>query len=1152
MLTSVLQTTRSIPLRLSVLGAILFFHLSLASAQVSTARPLTVQQLTTRLDTLKAADAAKGPDIDAAVAALADALTVAQEREAFVAQRIEYERKIASAPKDLVAVQAALEKANEEVEPKEAAGITPLKEAEAEQAKTTAALKAARKAVDDLTEEQTQSRERSNQIPDQTAALAAERDSLSVEGQPPPTAPELQKAQFERNLQRRMALSDQLLKLDAERNFYEATNELLMKRIELANRQVARLTRESEYWREEVNKARAAAADDDLKKANAQKEQFAAIAALRSYTAETAELAERRKLIAADIDKLSGEKKAVESKYNTIRDDRQNSLRRIELFESAGLEMLPKISELLAKEKKELTKPQDLQSKLRAGLNKSAQAEIELFEDTEEAQRLAAEREQEIGLLEVKAEREAKAANIEYTKNSAEALVKDRREILASLIQENRKYVALMAETNRITKLTLDEATEYHRFLDERLLWAPNMGKLTLQSFDNGFTAVVSFFQMQSQPWLESLALQLPACIVIGILAGAILAGRRKFSSLLTAKGEAAALRRCTSFVPTVEALGLTLLLALPFPLLLGALAWLGDDGEIANGLKYATYFSALVGFAFVCSRPTGLLESHFKIESARVGYLRRHLKWFFPVALPVMFFTGAFSQGNSEGGRLFFFLLMLIIAVLALQLLRPGAQLVFSKGKPSANKVGLAIALIVPVALSTGAALGYFSSMIALRLLIMKSFWLVVLGWVLTRLMLRWILVSRRRLAIEQALRRREAYLAEREKSTDPDRKAGAVSTLEEVKAEAVDVVEVEEQTARLTRALVTTAMAVGLWAIWAPTLPALSVLKGITVWGETIPAAAKTAATASGTSLLTGLSAPSESSTGAPQTSALPEIIRPTSGGVSLQDVFVAIAILALTFVAASNVPGLLELTLLRRINLEPGGNFAVTTTVRYVIVLAGILLAFGKIGISWSNVQWIAAAVTVGIGFGLQEVFANFVAGLIVLFERPIRLGDIVTIGNASGKVTKIQIRATTVLQFNNRELIVPNKDLITGTLINWTLSDGILRIEVPVGIAYGSDTEKAREILLKIAQENPRLRKEPKPDVLFSAFGTSSLDFQLRAHVSVIDDLLPAKNEIFFAVEKEFREAGIEIAFPQTDIHIRSVPDGFQLPDRRPAD
>ena len=263
-------------------------------------------------------------------------------------------------------------------------------------------------------------------------------------------------------------------------------------------------------------------------------------------------------------------------------------------------------------------------------------------------------------------------------------------------------------------------------------------------------------------------------------------------------------------------------------------------------------------------------------------------------------------------------------------------------------------------------------------------------------------------------------------------------------------------------------------------------------------------------------------------------------------------AIGMLTLTFVAASNVPGLLELTVLRRLNLEPGGSFAVTTTVRYILILGGILLAFGKIGITWSKVQWIAAAVTVGIGFGLQEVIANFVAGLILLFERPIRLGDIVTIGDASGKVTRIEIRATTILQFNNRELIVPNKDLITGTLINWTLSDPILRIEVPVGIAYGSDTERAREILLQVAQDNPHVRKDPKPDVLFSAFGVSSLDFQLRAYVSTIDDMLPAKNELFFAVDQEFRKAGIEIAFPQTDIHIRSVPDGFQRPDGKTSD
>jgi potassium efflux system protein len=179
---------------------------------------------------------------------------------------------------------------------------------------------------------------------------------------------------------------------------------------------------------------------------------------------------------------------------------------------------------------------------------------------------------------------------------------------------------------------------------------------------------------------------------------------------------------------------------------------------------------------------------------------------------------------------------------------------------------------------------------------------------------------------------------------------------------------------------------------------------------------------------------------------------------------------------------------------------------------------------------------------LGFGLQEIFANFVAGIILLFERPIRLGDVVTVGDISGKVTQIRIRATTIQQFNNRELLVPNKEFITSQLVNWTLKDSILRFEIPVGIAYGSDTKKAASVLQKILSEHPDVMDEPKPDVLFVNFGNSTLDFNVRGFVASVEHFVTAKSDLHYLIDDAFREAGIEIAFPQQDLHIRSLPEG----------
>ena len=181
---------------------------------------------------------------------------------------------------------------------------------------------------------------------------------------------------------------------------------------------------------------------------------------------------------------------------------------------------------------------------------------------------------------------------------------------------------------------------------------------------------------------------------------------------------------------------------------------------------------------------------------------------------------------------------------------------------------------------------------------------------------------------------------------------------------------------------------------------------------------------------------------------------------------------------------------------------------------------------------------AALSVGIGFGLQEIVANFISGLIILFERPIRVGDLVTVADVDGAVTKIRIRATTITNWDRKEYIVPNKEFITGRIMNWTLSNPINRVVISVGIAYGSDTQKARELLLKVAREHPIVLEDPAPIAAFEGFGDNALNFVLRCYFPNFDNWVNNKTEIYMAIDKAFREAGITIAFPQRDIHFNT--------------
>jgi potassium efflux system protein len=290
-------------------------------------------------------------------------------------------------------------------------------------------------------------------------------------------------------------------------------------------------------------------------------------------------------------------------------------------------------------------------------------------------------------------------------------------------------------------------------------------------------------------------------------------------------------------------------------------------------------------------------------------------------------------------------------------------------------------------------------------------------------------------------------------------------------------------------------------LWAIWAPVLPALKLAGGIPLW------------------------------TYATEVDGVKQSVP-----ITLAHLVTALVTVGLTVAAARNLPGVLELLLLNRLPLDAGARYALHTLLRYAITAIGILVTFGALGLRWSSIQWLVAALSVGLGFGLQEIVANFVCGLIILFERPFRVGDVVTIGDQTGKVTRIQIRATTVTDWDRRELIVPNKEFITGKLINWSLSDSITRVVIPVGVAYGSDTQETEKLLLKIARENLMVLSQPEPSALFVRFGDNSLNFELRVFVRGLDNRLPVIHHSHLAIEREFRKAGINIAFPQRDIHL----------------
>ncbi|MEM9227801.1 MAG: mechanosensitive ion channel domain-containing protein, partial [Verrucomicrobiota bacterium] len=213
-----------------------------------------------------------------------------------------------------------------------------------------------------------------------------------------------------------------------------------------------------------------------------------------------------------------------------------------------------------------------------------------------------------------------------------------------------------------------------------------------------------------------------------------------------------------------------------------------------------------------------------------------------------------------------------------------------------------------------------------------------------------------------------------------------------------------------------------------------------------------------------------------------------------LTLSQLSMLIVALVTTIVLAANLPSVIEIVVFRRIkSITPGNRHAFSTLVAYFIVLFGIIWASVIAEIEWAKVQWLIAAITVGLGFGMQEIFGNLVAGIILLFERPIRVGDIVTIDNTTGAISRIRIRGTTIQEFDKREVIVPNKTIITGKLINWTLTDTMTRLKIPVSVAYGSDTDKVTAVLLDILKTHSEVIDDPQPRVFFIEMADSSYNF-----------------------------------------------------------
>ncbi|MDD9945419.1 MAG: mechanosensitive ion channel [Myxococcales bacterium] len=714
------------------------------------------------------------------------------------------------------------------------------------------------------------------------------------------------------------------------------------------------------------------------------------------------------------------------------------------------------------------------------------------------------------------------------------------RQYMDALVVDYETYFQRLVDFDAEQRTLIERSEALIEFIDQRVLWMPSGGPIGVRTLSDAAQAVAwlvspHLWQQLGHAAIRLLRNRTLSLCGLAVVLAVMLASRGRLRRRLSMHGSGQHRSEDPwTALATLQSLLVTTTLALWPPALLTVLAFLmlrSPDATaftraIAYGVCVASGYWGTLRFGAFTMFERGLAQTRAGWHGPSLARVRRHVRWLTWVTVPAVFLVFTFDKRGEDAareslGRLAFIVAVLATALFLHILLRPrGAWAEVLRRRHGRSRRGWLRPLLHmvgaagPVALGVASALGFYWTALQLGIrehLSIILLFVLVLSVDTVRLLTR---RAERRLATQRAQR---AVAQAAETAGTHDGRLSASASLPVVEDE-VDLEVVSRQTGRLTFAV---AAVVGLLcgsAIWADLLPAAGILREVELWHvvkEVTPVAA---------------------TSGAAATTAQQELV-----AITLADLVNSLLIAAVALMLLRNLPGLFEVTLFRR--LQAGERYAFATIVKYVIAVTGATLAFDAIGIGWSSIQWLVAAVGLGLGFGLQEIFANFVSGIIILLERPIRVGDIVTVGGVSGTVTRIRTRATWITAFDRTELVVPNKEFVTSRLVNWSLSDGVIRADVPVGIAYGSDVQKALTTLQRVANDNPMVLKDPQPQVLFRNFGDSTLGLELRAFIEQPGERPTVLHQLHVAVDAAFREAGIEIAFPQTDLHLRSVPKGF---------
>ena len=711
-------------------------------------------------------------------------------------------------------------------------------------------------------------------------------------------------------------------------------------------------------------------------------------------------------------------------------------------------------------------------------------------------------------------------------------ILKSRRGTIDDLIKEYRVLLGKLVDLDAMESRLLDTIRQFETFINENVFWIPSSSPIKFEDFSNAFSGLkslltFSFWYNVAADFIKSLFSNIWHSIfsilllitILGLRPRAIILNREASESINKAGKD--------NFWLTIQSILLTFFITSFTPIciwLLGSL--LADENTVSISSKRVgdaflniLPISWLLFYLRGCFREKGLANMHFRWHLENVyELLRRQLLLLFLIPVPLYFFNSiaASSQHTSMNetlGKFIFLALVLTTAFIFHSITSPTGKVYCELEKYFKDKLICKLryflyflSVIFPFSMGLFASIGYVFTAQQLYVRGIKSLVIATAAVFIYGLISRLLQVQRRNLAVLK-------YQEKLASSDDPSLVESPINLLTQPN-DGISIYSLSKQANNIITSLLVIGMSIYLWNIWKDIIPAVKIFDQISLWSTDIRVE----------ELVTG-----------PDGAISKQIVEKVVT-ISLIDLIMSLIVLVLTFLGTRNLQGFLEFAILQRLPIDNGVRFAVTTLSKYLVTIVGTVWACQLIGISWEKVQWLVTGISVGLGFGLQEIFANFISGLIILFERPLRVGDYIVVGDHSGYVSEIRIRATTILTLDRRELVIPNKEFITGKIINWTLSERMFRLDFPVGVAYNSDIEKVQKVLLEVANSNSHVQKSPAPKAILTSFGDSSLNFELRVYIPSPENFPDFQNEINLAITKAFRKNEISIPFPQRDIHM----------------